>query len=79
MSVENNTPVQSISFFIDRDEIEEMIGEYYNFEKVTEEMWIELDSEIREMCSERGVSPDYAEEYVRICDACCEKLCFPSM
>ncbi len=75
----NNTPTPSSSSFIDRIEIEEMLGEYYNFEKVTEEMWLELELVIMEFCTERGVSPDYTEEYARICDTCCEKLCFPSM
>ncbi len=75
----NNTPMPRITSFIDRLEIEEMLGEYYNFEIVTDEMWIMLDSEIMKLCSERGVSPEYTEEYARICDICCEKLCVPSM
>lgn len=64
--------------FIDRDEIEEMLGEYYDFKRITDEQWLALDKEVSQLCSERGVGVDYSEAYVRVCDICCERLHFPT-
>ena len=72
-----NDSHETMKPFIDRDEIEEMLREYYDFECVTDELWSKLDYEIRILCNERGISTEYTEEYVRICDICCERLHFP--
>lgn len=64
--------------FLDRDEIEEMLGAYYDFQSLSDQQWSALDNKIKAMCINRGVSPDYSEEYARICDTCCEKLGFPT-
>lgn len=63
--------------FIDRYEVEEMLRDYYNFEMITDSQWAMLDSEVKAKCRERRVNGDYSEEYVRICDLCCELLGFP--
>lgn len=67
-----------VTTFIDIDEIEEMLAEYYDFEAVSEEQWSALDHQISIICEEHGISSDYSEEYVRICDMCCERLRFPT-
>lgn len=70
---------KTVTTFIDMNEIEEMLGEYYDFLSISAGQWMALDNQIRKMCEERGVSSDYSEEYVRICDICCEKLHFPQI
>ena len=67
----------AVTAFIDRDEIEEMLCEYYDFQSVSDEQWVELEHLIKSMCEERGAIADYTDEYARICDVCCEMLHFP--
>ncbi len=67
----------SSTLFIDKDEVEDMLQEYYDFNKVTESQWSALDQMVHEICSKRGIDSDLYEEYARICDICCERLCFP--
>lgn len=63
-----------VTAFIDKEEIEEMLGEYYDFQTVTEEQWNILDNEVRLLCEERGINAQYCDDYVRVCDICCEKI-----
>ncbi len=67
----------AVTAFIDKDEVEEMLCEYYDFQSVSNEQWIALDHLIKKMCEERGVIADYTDDYARICDVCCEILHFP--
>ena len=60
--------------YIDQYEIEDILGEYYDFSSTTNEQWLQLDSMIKKLCAERGVTPFFQEEYTRICDVCCERL-----
>ena len=64
--------------FIDKDELEEMLREYYDFENISEEQWRALDKQIHLMCENRGIDAEYTEEYARVCDLCCELLQIPS-
>ena len=64
--------------FIDKDELEEMLREYYDFENISEEQWRALDEQIYLMCEKRGIDAEYTEEYARVCDLCCELLQIPS-
>jgi hypothetical protein len=61
--------------FIDPDEVEEMLGEYYDFADFDDETWQEIDKEVKNLCESRGVSPteDY-EKYARICDIAVNKV-----
>lgn len=63
------------SMFIDPDEVEEMLGEYYDFADFDDETWQEIDKEVKTLCETRGVSPtgDY-EKYARICDIAVNKV-----
>lgn len=63
------------SMFIDPDEVEEMLGEYYDFADFDDETWQEIDKEVKNLCESRGVSPtgDY-EKYARICDIAVNKV-----
>ena len=73
---QTSTEMQEAPMFIDQYEIEEMLGEYYDFSSLGNADWRAIDDEVKKLCRERGVSPtesDYTE-YARICDACCEKL-----
>ena len=56
--------------FIDTNEIEEILGEYYDFSEWTEKMWADVDAEIERECAARGITyPDGGdEEYYAICD-----------
>lgn len=71
---EANDIVTLENSFIDQYEVEDMLGDYYDFSTTTVTQWIELDGMIKLMCQERGILPVYEEEYARICDVCCEKL-----
>ena len=55
-----------MSRFIDIDEIEEMLGEYYDFSSFTEEQWNKVDDIVRKECGNEPCD-DY-DEYARICD-----------
>lgn len=68
-----------VTAFIDKEEIEEMLGEYYDFQAVTDEQWNILDNEIRLLCEARGINAQYCDEYVRVCDICCEKMHLPPL
>ena len=60
--------------FIDQNEIEEMLSEYYDFSNFTDDQWRELDLAIQNECTKRGISPtDDYEEYARVCDVCVER------
>lgn len=63
------------NFFIDKDEIEEMLSEYYDFSEVTETEWEQINSAIESECKKKGVSPfgNY-EEYAKICDGCVSRV-----
>ena len=55
--------------FIDQLEIEEILGEYYNFENFTAEQWKNADDEIFKTCQARGITtPDGSDEFYAICD-----------
>ena len=61
--------------YIDKDEIEEMLGEYYDFTKVTTRDWIKIDKAIKKECEKRGVnSIDDYDTYAAICDGCVGKI-----
>lgn len=62
--------------FIDTLEIEEILGEYYDFEAMTQEDWSRADQEIKRLCLERGIfEPDGGdEEYYKICDGVIGKI-----
>ena len=61
--------------YIDILEIEEMLSEYYDFSKVSEEQWKKIDELVRDECEKRGVdSIDDYETYACICDGCVEKV-----
>lgn len=71
---EANEEAKLENTFIDQYEVEDMLGDYYDFSATTTAQWLQLDGMIKLMCKERGVLPIYEEEYARICDACCEML-----
>lgn len=57
--------------FIDKDEIEEMLGEYYDFSNVSESQWQKIDKEVEQICKARGVdSEEDYDTYSAICDGC---------
>ena len=61
--------------WIDTYEIEEMLGEYYDFRNVTDEQWREIDALIVAECNKRGISPtDDYDTYAAICDGCVGKV-----
>ena len=61
--------------FIDRDEIEEMLSEYYDFSEVSESEWDAINDAVESECKKKGVSPfgNY-EEYAKICDGCVSRV-----
>ena len=63
--------------FIDKDEIEEMLGEYYDFEQVTDEQWNALDKAVVERWGETPYDDEEYDEYASVVDGCCSKLGFP--
>ena len=65
--------------YIDRNEVEEMLRDYYDFDKITDNQWVILDKMVLELCNKRGINSDYSEEFIQICDLCCEKLSFPAV
>lgn len=61
--------------WIDTYEIEEMLGEYYDFQNVTDEQWREIDALIVAECNKRDISPtDDYDTYAAICDGCVGKV-----
>ena len=61
--------------YIDTYEVEEMLGEYYDFHIVTEKQWKEIDKLVREECNRRGISPtDDYEAYAAVCDGAVGKV-----
>ena len=54
--------------FIDELEIEEILGEYYDFSNFTEGLWERADTEIHEECIRRGIEEPEGEVYYAICD-----------
>lgn len=60
--------------FIDKDEIEEMLGEYYNFSNVSDYAWKCIDNIVGSECERRGVSPTDYEAYAKICDGAVRKV-----
>ena len=68
--------------FIDRNEIADAVGEYYDFENATEKQWNEIDHEIRHELLMRGI--DYAnmndteyDQFCAIADGVCSKVGVP--
>lgn len=59
------------TMFIDRDEVEEMLCEYYDFSEVTEDQWDQIDALVKGEVERRGIDPtsDY-DTYAAICDGC---------
>ena len=52
-----------------------MLGEYYDFQNVTDEQWREIDALIVAECNKRGISPtDDYDTYAAICDGCVGKV-----
>lgn len=63
------------NLYIDIYEIEEMLGEYYDFQFVTDEQWKEIDRLVCEECNRRGISPtDDYEAYAAVCDGAVGKV-----
>ena len=63
--------------FIDKDEIEEMLGEYYDFSEVDDNTWKRIDKLVKEECKKRGVSRNDYETYAKVCDGCVGKALKP--
>ena len=66
--------------FIDKLEIEEVLGQYYDFMEMSEEDWERADKEIERVCRERGIvfnntiSEEDNEVYWKICDGVIGKM-----
>ena len=58
--------------FIDRDEIEEMLGCYYDFSQMTDEMWNEADELIEGEWERRGYTADDTQEFYDTYSAVCD-------
>lgn len=63
--------------FIDKDEIEEMLGEYYDFSEVDDNTWERIDKLVKEECKKRGVPRNDYEAYAKVCDGCVGKVLKP--
>ena len=63
--------------FIDKYEIEEMLGQFYDFGSVTEHQWEKINNAVLAECKRRGLLDeagllddiDY-DTYSAICDGC---------
>ena len=73
-----NTENKAKAPFIDRNEIEEMLGEYYDFENVSEDSWKRIDKLVKAECKKRGVSRNDYEAYAKVCDGCVGKVLKPA-
>lgn len=57
--------------YIDRNEIEEILGEYYDFSDWKEEDWERASEAIEKEVERRGIHvEESAEEYDRYCAVC---------
>lgn len=53
--------------FIDRDELEDVLMDYYDFSNMSDLDWEKADKEIEKLCDKRGIEAD-GEAYWKVCD-----------
>lgn len=56
--------------FVDFDELQDVLGEYYDFDTITPNEAVKIDAEVERICTDRGITnPEGGdEEYYKICD-----------
>ena len=56
--------------FVDFDELQEVLGEYYDFDTITPAEAVKIDAEVEKVCKEKGITAPEGgdEEYYKICD-----------